>query len=274
MGCGRSGWGVSLSREGWWRGDVWVEGEKVNDTTSYPSMPDLFRDALSGLQGGRVLDVATAEGGFIEILMDHLASYTEIVGVDISEEALHAAQARYGQKNVHLARMDAERFGLSSESFDTVNASASLHHLAHVPQVLAEMVRVLRPGGCLLLTEMHSDGQTAGQTTTIYLHQWIAAVDEALGIHHYRTLGRQKILDHVGALGLHDVACYDFSDSQSDPLEQESLERMRALIDATLERARTTRDAEALELRGEQLRQRLDQFGTQREPVLLVVGTK
>jgi len=170
--------------------------------------------------------------------------------------------------------MDAECLGLPSEAFDTVNASASLHHLAHVDRVLAEMARVLRPGGRLILTEMHSDGRTAGQMTTIYLHQWIAAVDAALGIHHYPTLGRQEILEHIGALALHDVACYDFSDTWSNPLDPESLKRMRVLIDTTIERARTTPDAEALELRGEHLRQRLEQFGTQREPVLLIVCIK
>jgi SAM-dependent methyltransferase len=246
----------------------------TENVVSYASMPDLFRDVLGQIPGGRVLDVATAEGGFVEILMDNLSSYTDILGIDVEQEALEAAWAGHSRCNVHFARMDAELLGLPSASFDTVNASASLHHLAHVPRVLAEMARVLRPGGRLILTEMHSDGRTAGQTTTIYLHQWIAAVDAALGVHHYRTLGRQEILDHVGALGLCDVACYDFSDTRSDPLDQESLERMRALIDATIERARTTWDAEALKLRGEQLRQRLEQFGTQREPVLLVVCIK
>jgi SAM-dependent methyltransferase len=237
-------------------------------------MPDLFYDALSGIQGGSLLDVATAEGGFVEILMDNLASYGVIIGVDLSVGALDAAQARYGRDNVHFAQMDAERLGLPRQSFDTVNASASLHHLAHLPRVLAEMVRVLRPGGRLILTEMHSDGRTAGQMITISLHQWIAAVDEALGIHHYRTLGRQEILDHVGALGLRDVACYDFSDAQSDPFDRDALEHMRALIDTTIERARATRDAKTLEPRGMRLRRRLDQFGTQREPVVLVVGIK
>jgi len=250
---------------------VWL---MVTKPTAYASMRDLFRDALRGIHGNRVLDVATAEGGFIEILIHQLASYSEVLGIDISVDALNAARSRHTWDKVHFARMDAGHLGLPCESFDTVNASASLHHLADVPQALAEMVRVLRPGGRLILTEMHSDGRTPGQMVTVFLHQWIAAVDAALGIHHYCTLGRQEILDQVAALGLRDVACYDFSDTQSDPLDKESFEQMRALIDTTIERTRTTGDAEALELRGTHLRQRLEQFGTQREPVLLVVGTK
>jgi ubiquinone/menaquinone biosynthesis C-methylase UbiE len=187
-------------------------------------MPDLFRQALGRISGGRVLDVATAQGGFVGILLDNLREYTEIIGVDVDEEALQTARATFGQDNLRFVQMDAEHLGFVGQSFDSVNVSASLHHVENVPHVLAEMVRVLKPGGHLIVSEMHCDGETEAQLTTVYLHQWVAAVDTALGLGHYGTLARQDILDLVGALGLCDVAWYDFSDTGSDAMEPAPIE--------------------------------------------------
>jgi ubiquinone/menaquinone biosynthesis C-methylase UbiE len=175
----------------------------MNNTTDVAerTMPDLFRQALDRISGGRVLDVATAQGGFVGILIDNLRGYTEIIGFDVDEEALQTARATFGQDNLRFVQMDAEHLGFVDQSFDTVNVSASLHHLENVPQVLAEMVRVLKPGGHLIVSEMHSSGQSEAQLTAIYVHQWVAAVDVALGLGHYSTLARQDILDRVGGLG-------------------------------------------------------------------------
>jgi ubiquinone/menaquinone biosynthesis C-methylase UbiE len=41
-----------------------------------------FRQALGGISCGRVLEVATGEGGFIQTLAENLKSYVEIVGID------------------------------------------------------------------------------------------------------------------------------------------------------------------------------------------------
>jgi ubiquinone/menaquinone biosynthesis C-methylase UbiE len=40
-----------------------------------------LRQALGGISGGRVLDVATGEGGFIQTLIQNLKSYVEIIGI-------------------------------------------------------------------------------------------------------------------------------------------------------------------------------------------------
>jgi len=64
--------------------------------------------------------------------------------------------------------MNAERMDFANESFDTVSISASLHHLPNIQQVLAEISRVLKPGGNFILAEMHRDGQTAAELTSVY----------------------------------------------------------------------------------------------------------
>jgi len=235
---------------------------------------DLFEQALGDIQGGWVLDIATGRGGFVELLADRLGGYTQIVGVDIATHMIAQAFKNTNQERTHFIQMDARRLGFADESFDTASISASLHHLADTRPILAEMVRVLRPGGHLIVAEMHSSGQTEPQRTMILAHQWIADVDRALDMSHHPTLTRQEIVDRVEVLKLCPVEYYDWSDTDSEPMDKETIMSLEGLIDRYTRRAEGLADCQALRLRGEALRRRLHEVGAQREPVLVVVGRK
>ena len=230
--------------------------------------------ALSGIVGGRVLDVATKEGHFVQMLMKNLQSYTEIVGIDISERAIETARHAFGRSDVRFLVMDADQLDFADESFDTVSVSAALHHLPNIPRVLNEMERVLKPGGHFILVEMHRDGQTKAERTFVHLHHWVAEVDSALGQLHNRTLARQAFVDHVAGLGLSQVAFYDDTDRESDPMEKTRIEHLEGLIDRMIRRAERASNCRELEERGEELRQRLYEVGAQREPILVIIGQK
>ena len=235
---------------------------------------DVFTEALGGINGGRVLDVATQEGGFVQILMDSLQDYTEIVGIDIDEPAIETARSTLGQEGIQFLVMNAEQLDFDDDSFDTVSISASLHHLSNIQRVLQEMKRVLKPGGHFILAEMHRDGQTEAELTSIYLHNWVAEVDSALGRLHNGTLARQEFEDYVVDLGLSKVEFHDFVDTDSDPMDKTRVEQLEDLIERVIERAEEASSYRQLEERGENLRQRLYETGAQREPILIVVGTK
>ncbi|NOR83250.1 MAG: methyltransferase domain-containing protein, partial [Ardenticatenales bacterium] len=166
------------------------------------------------------------------------------------------------------------QMGLEDESFDTVSISASLHHLANIPLVLAEMKRVLRLGGRFIIAEMHRDGQTEAQLTVVYLHHWVAEVDSALGRVHNSTLTRQEFVDYVESVGLCNVEFRDSSDTDSDPMDETGIEQLEGLIDRNIQRAEEVSSYRELKRRGEELRQRLHEVGAQSEPVLIVIGEK
>jgi ubiquinone/menaquinone biosynthesis C-methylase UbiE len=237
-------------------------------------MTDIFKQTLGHIGGGRVLDVATQEGGFVRILAESLKCYKEIVGVDINEQAIGAARSTFDQEDIQFIRMDAERMGWEDESFNMVCISASLHHLTSVPPVLTEMKRVLGHGGRFIIAEMHRDGQTEAQLTVVYLHHWIAEVDSALGSVHNSTLARQEFVDYVKGLGLRNVECYDFSDADSDPMDETRIEQLESLIEKNMQRLEGDSSYRDLERRGEELRRRLYEIGAQREPVLVIIGEK
>jgi ubiquinone/menaquinone biosynthesis C-methylase UbiE len=131
---------------------------------------DIFERVLGNIAGGRVLDVATQEGHFVQILMENLKDYTEIVGIDTNDWAIQKAKGTVDQENVRFLVMNAEQMKFEDESFDTVCVSASLHHLSNIQRVLEEMKRVLKTGGHFIVAEMHRDGLTEAELTSIYLH--------------------------------------------------------------------------------------------------------
>ena len=229
---------------------------------------------LSGIDGGSVLDVATQEGHFTQILIKYLKSYTEIVGVDINAEAIESAQTNFGRADVCFGVMDTERLGFEHARFDTVTISPSLHHLTNIRRVLAEMVRVLKPYGHFFIVEMHRDGQTEAALTFVYLHEWVAEVDSALGNLHNKTLARQEFKNHVADLGLRELAFYYDNDGNSDPKEENRIEQLDDLIERTMQRAESAANVTELKARGDELRKRLHKIGAQREPIILIVGVK
>jgi ubiquinone/menaquinone biosynthesis C-methylase UbiE len=106
---------------------------------------------LRSVSGGRVLDVATGDGEFIDTLMQTLEDYDSFVGIDYcasdeSRKHMESAKKRLEGKPVRFFEINAESLKFQDESFDTVCISHSLHHLANIGKVLAEMKRVLKRG--------------------------------------------------------------------------------------------------------------------------------
>jgi ubiquinone/menaquinone biosynthesis C-methylase UbiE len=235
---------------------------------------NIIERAISSVAGGRVLDVATQEGHFVQMLMKNLQCYTQIVGIDVNEQAIKTARDTIGQEKIQFLVMNAEQLDFEDESFDTVSISASFHHLSNIRQVLVEMGRVLKSEGNFIFAEMHRDGQTEAELTSVYLHHWVAEVDSALGCLHNRTLARQEFMDYVASLGLSQVEFYDYTDRDSDPMEKTIIEQLDDLIARVIQRAETAASYGELKRRGEELRQRLHKVGAQREPVLVVIGKK
>ena len=88
--------------------------------------------------------------------------------------------------------------------------SHSLHHLAAIDKVMAEMKRVLKKGGNFILQEVYSDGeQTEAQKADELAHEWGARIDSLLGITHNKALTRQQIRDIAHGLNLTEMEIFD-----------------------------------------------------------------
>ncbi len=161
---------------------------------------------LGTISGGKVLDAATGSGGFIPFLIEGLHDFDEIIGIDTTDRGAPTFAAAFTDRpNIHFAQMDAAQLDWPDASFDTICISNSLHHLADVPRVLAELDRVLKPGGHFIISEMYRDGQTTEQQTHVELHHWWAAVDTAQGVTHRETYTREQLMAIIATLNLHSL---------------------------------------------------------------------
>jgi 2-polyprenyl-3-methyl-5-hydroxy-6-metoxy-1,4-benzoquinol methylase len=99
--------------------------------------------------GARVLDLGAGDGAFAA---EMVAAGAEVVAADVAEEAVRRARARLPPA-VEVVRV-AEDVPLpfAEDAFDVVWAGEVLEHVADVVGLLAEVRRVLRWGGTLLVT--------------------------------------------------------------------------------------------------------------------------
>ena len=231
------------------------------------------KQVLGGIAGGRVLDVATGKGGFIEFLIEGLASYDEIIGIDSSKRGAAAFAEDYKDRpGVHFEQMDARQPSFPNESFDMVCIANSLHHFDDPAVVLRQMKRLLRRGkGHFVVAEMVRDGQTETQMTHVYLHHWWAAVDRATGVVHNETYRRDEIMRLLAGMGIGDWQTYDLVDLESDPKDPEILEDLGPVFDTYIKRAEGHPE---LQQRGEDLRRRVEVTGFHSATTMILVGVK
>jgi ubiquinone/menaquinone biosynthesis C-methylase UbiE len=233
-----------------------------------------FEELFSNINGGRVLDVAAGEGGYITILRRYLGNFDSITGLDVNHKVLSIARSAFDIQEIQFTQMNAEMLGFDSDSFDTVNISASLHHLEHVSRVLAEMKRVLKSGGKLILTEMHRDGISEEQFNAIRIHHWAASVDSSQGILHDRTFARQEILDFIGEMNLVNMTTRDFPNTESNPMDKKAIARISAYLDRYHQRLVNKSRSEVLLQQEGELRTSLATKGFQREPIVVIIAEK
>lgn len=235
---------------------------------------DIFEQTLNGIDGGHVLDIATSGGGFVARLKAHLGSYESIIGVDVDEQVLEIARNTFDDENIHFMLMDAGRLQFENGRFDTVTASATLHHLPNIAQALAEIDRVLKPGGTFIFIEMHRDAQTEAQHTLVQMHHWAADVDTARGVFHNKTFTRRELVAFIESMGLNNVVMHDFLETDADPMDEEAIAHCEEVIGKVLQRAVNSPEYEALNARSEELRRRIRDAGVHWEPVLFISGQK
>jgi ubiquinone/menaquinone biosynthesis C-methylase UbiE len=159
-----------------------------------------LKKVLENLEQAKILDIATGSGGFLSILSGYVNKPVEGVGVDQSSKAIELAKEKHAGEPFVFEVMDSENLLFEAEAFDIVGVSNSLHHFSDVKKALSEMVRVLKPGGYLIVYEMISDNQTEKQMTHVLFHHFWAEIDTRLGISHNETYtqdGLSKLLGEV-----------------------------------------------------------------------------
>ena len=107
--------------------------------------------------GGRVLDVATGTG---EVALALARQYpdAQVIGADLCFGMMQTGRLKFAAdslgERISLATGDALRLPFPNDSFDTATTGFSLRNVTDVPRALAEMYRVVKPGGRVVCLEI------------------------------------------------------------------------------------------------------------------------
>ena len=107
--------------------------------------------------GGRAIDFGCGPLGVLDLLSRRVGTSGEVVGLDSAPRMIGFAQrsiAERGLANVKLIHADAAATGLDAESFDLAHARLVLVNLTSPQRVVAEMARVVRPGGWVAVQDV------------------------------------------------------------------------------------------------------------------------
>lgn len=112
---------------------------------------------ITGVKYPDVLDVATGTGD-LALAIAKRVKVNMIYGVDISEEMLKIADEKIAKKGLHqkifLKTGDSENLDFANNEFDFVTVAFGVRNFENLEKGLAEMTRVLRPDGKLIVLEL------------------------------------------------------------------------------------------------------------------------
>lgn len=138
-------------------------------------LPSLQKKAVAelGLQAGdRLLDVACGAG---KVLVDAAPLVERAVGVDLSEgmlalarERLAAARQVHALTNVEYHQAPSDALPFEDASFTAIVCTTALHHFPDPDESIAEMARVLSPGGRLVIGDAARDSLVTKLADPLY----------------------------------------------------------------------------------------------------------
>jgi ubiquinone/menaquinone biosynthesis C-methylase UbiE len=154
-------------------------------------------DAARIAPGAIVVDVGTGTGFLAEAALDAGA---RVIGVDASDGMLKEVRARLGGRQFEARAGEVEALPVGDGGADAVLANMVLHHAPDPARAIREMVRALKPGGRLVITDADS-----------HTHEWLRTEqhDRWLGFERDEVARwfREAGLDAVSVGDTHELCC-------------------------------------------------------------------
>jgi ubiquinone/menaquinone biosynthesis C-methylase UbiE len=143
---------------------LYYKGEKMDaghmPDANFHGYAESIKERLSEIiprdEDLRVLDIGTGMASTARFLLRHLSKGSRVWSLDPSEEILSRARTVLPakvQKRIRFLQGSADDLEFEDESFDMVVSVMVLHHIEAVGESVAEMSRVLRRGGRLIIVD-------------------------------------------------------------------------------------------------------------------------
>jgi arsenite methyltransferase len=147
--------------------------------------------SLAGLQPGQtVLDLGSGAGLDCFLAARKVGDTGHVIGVDMTPEMLERARAsasRMGLPNVEFRQGLLEELPVDDESMDVVISNCVINLAPDKAKVMAEVQRVLRPGGQVAVSDIVTDGPLP-QEIKNSLSAWAGCIAGAISAEEYRAV--------------------------------------------------------------------------------------
>lgn len=165
--------------------------ESARDEEHFPSTIDpriqhlkIIREHLGDLRGRRVLDVGCGKGRFARVFKEQVPE-AEIWGLDISEEMLRFVPPEIPTRAGSITELPFE-----DGFFDGAYATESLEHAVEIEKAVAEICRVVKPGGRIAIIDKNAEQW--GRLETAEWERWFTRkeLERLLGRHCHKVTSR------------------------------------------------------------------------------------
>ena len=141
----------------------------------------LVHEALGAQPGERILDAGCGPGFYVAETLERVGPQGSVAGVDASEAMLAVAARRCeGRGNVSFHEGDVTALPVPDSDFDRALSVQVLEYVADIPAALGELLRVLRPGGRLLIWDVDWATVSWHSRDPARMERFLAAWDEHL----------------------------------------------------------------------------------------------
>lgn len=183
----------------------WLVNSPLRRLSLHTLEPAVLRQLAPFTRGGHVLDIGCGNGQGLIMLARETAPAT-LAGVDLDEGQLARARANLDQAHVAatLLQADITKLPLPAQSLDLVTSFGALHHVFAWEDALAEVKRVLRPGGLFYALEFYRPLLTfvaplAPHPPRRFSH---AEFIDALKGHGFQVMGDRNVLGLWGFVAI------------------------------------------------------------------------
>src|SRR6202167_4610454 len=165
----------------------------AGDEEHYPSTIDpriwhvkLVLEHLGDASGKRVADIGCGKGRFARIVKERWPD-ARVIAVDLAEAMLAHVPA-----NIERVAASMTALPVASDTMDAAYATESLEHAVDIPAAVAELARIVRPGGRIAIIDKNAEAW--GRLNTPEWEQWFGRRElERLLQRHCRRVWSQPI---------------------------------------------------------------------------------
>jgi len=143
---------------------------------------------------GAIIDVGCGTGKLLALARDRFPD-AKLVGVDAAIEMVRQAQASHLTEAIQFQQAMAEELPFPDVSFDLAFSTMTFHHWKDQNRGVAEIARVLTPGGRWLLAEFVATGFMKHVRKVLRLHQFPdrASLQAILSIRGLRVVAQKPV---------------------------------------------------------------------------------